>query len=122
MKGAWREDKGESKDRVINDLHLPEKRWTGLVRDFSKRPTGKNSSAYASNAVAIYYLPVGKNITGTSVWNTSPNGYEYAYAQRGRAERDNFTRRARAQVILLSRIHCSHYVQLLSPIVGGKVV
>ena len=85
------EDKGESKDCVINDLHLPEcfylKCWTGNPRRFSNWPGGKNTSARASNAAAIYHLPVGKYTTGTSVWNTLPDEYECAYTRRGLTDR-----------------------------------
>ena len=61
------------------------------MRGFSKWPVGKNSSARDSNAVTIYYLLIGNNTAGTSVWNTSPNGYEYTYAQRGRGGAERTT-------------------------------
>ena len=70
------EDKGESKDCVINDLHLLEcvslKCWTGKPRRFNNWPGGKNSSA----RFPIYSLPVGKYTTGTSVWDTLVDEYE----------------------------------------------
>ena len=55
------------------DLHLPVcvslKCWTRKLRRFSTCPVGENSSARTSDAVAIYYLPVDRDTTDTSVWN-----------------------------------------------------